>query len=154
MSPACLLAAAATLVAVATAAAADCASDAEIAAYVADWQARRPPFALSAGASMEDAFRTQARLVARLGLSQGAPVGHKAGLTSTGAQARFAVPKPVRGVLLANMRLEDGARMRADFGTRLGVMGAAVPVADAAASATGTGRLPPSCPAPSRVGFP
>ena len=97
---------------------AECASDARIAAYVSDWLAREPTEALGAGASMEDALCTQQKLVERLGFSRGAPVGHKAGLTSEAAQLRFEVSEPVRGQLLEEMLLEDGARVPAAFGAR------------------------------------
>ncbi len=94
------------------------ASEAEIAAYLADWTAARPTAALSAGATLEEALCTQERLVAALSERLGPRVGWKAGLTSEAAQARFGAPSPVRGQLLRDMLLEDGATVPADFGAR------------------------------------
>ncbi len=109
---------AALLAAAPAAALADCATDVAIARYVADWQAGTPTKALAAGATEDEALCSQQKLVERLGLSRGAPVGYKAGLTSQPAQDRFGVEEPVRGVLLEKMLLEDGARVPADFGAR------------------------------------
>ena len=97
---------------------AECASDARIAGFVADWKAKQPTEALSAGGSMEDALCTQGKLVSRLAFSEGRPVGYKAGLTSKPAQERFGVSEPVRGVLLSGMLLDDGATVPAAFGAR------------------------------------
>ncbi len=100
------------------AAQADCATGVAIAKYVSDWQAGTPTTALAADATLEEALCSQQKLIERLRLSKGGPVGHKAGLTSTPAQERFGVEEPVRGVLLEKMLLEDGARVPAGFGAR------------------------------------
>ena len=110
--------AAALLGALPAAALANCATDVAIARYVSDWQAGTPTRALAAGATLEDALCSQRKLIERLGLSKGRPVGHKAGLTSAPAQERFGVEEPVRGVLLEKMLLDDGARVPAGFGAR------------------------------------
>jgi len=96
----------------------ECADDAEIASYLADWRAKRPATALAHGGSLNDALCTQQKLVAALSSSHGRPVGYKAGLTSLSAQQRFGVSEPVRGVLLAGMLLEDGATVDPAFGAR------------------------------------
>ncbi|GMG81434.1 hypothetical protein LNKW23_06470 [Paralimibaculum aggregatum] len=95
-----------------------CASDGEIAAYLSDWRAGLPTKALGAGGSMADALCTQGRLVAALAPELGGIIGHKAGLTSPAAQERFGVAEPVRGVLLRNMLLENGAAVPLAFGAR------------------------------------
>ena|SRR6056297_1479934 len=118
MTPIRLAAAAAAALLLPAAALADCASDVAIARYANDWKAGQPTAALGKGASMADALCTQAKLVERIGLSLGEPVGHKAGLTSEAAQQRFGVEEPVRGVLLEKMLLKDGARVPVDFGAR------------------------------------
>jgi 2-keto-4-pentenoate hydratase len=100
------------------AALADCATDAEIDAFVADYLARVPTRALSPGGSMADAVCTRAKLVAALSAHMGPVVGYKAGLTSPPAQAAFGVDEPVAGVLYRDMLLDDGATVPADFGAR------------------------------------
>ena len=48
----------------------------------------------------------------------GPPVGYKAGLTNPAVQKRFNATAPVWGTLYANMLLESGAMVEADFGAR------------------------------------
>ncbi len=93
-----------------------CATDAEIDAFVASYEARSPAIALSAGGSMEDAKCSQAKLVAALEPIMGPVVGYKAGLTSKPAQERFGVSEPVAGVLYEKSLLSDGATVSASFG--------------------------------------
>lgn len=108
------LAAMATLLA--GAAAAECASDTEIAAYVESFLAKTPAKALAAGGSMDDALCTQEKLVVAMVPHLGPVVGYKAGLTSKPAQERFGASEPVHGVLYRDMLLEDGAEVPRDFG--------------------------------------
>ena len=110
------LSAAIAALALATTAQADCASDAEIDAFVASFTAKTPARALGSGGSMEDALCTQAKLVAVLSQSMGPVVGYKAGLTSKPAQDRFGTTEPVRGVLYRDMLLPDGASVPVKFG--------------------------------------
>jgi 2-oxo-hept-3-ene-1,7-dioate hydratase len=107
---------AALLVLPAGMAAAECASDAEVAAFVESRAARAPAKALGAGGSMEDALCTQGKLAAALTDDLGPVIGYKAGLTSAPAQERFGASEPVRGVLYRDMMLEDGAEVPLDFG--------------------------------------
>ena len=100
------------------AALADCATDDDIAAFVADYMARTPTRALAAGGTMEDALCTREKLVAVLSERMGPVVGYKAGLTSKPAQEAFGVTEPVGGVLYRDMLLDDGATVPADFGAR------------------------------------
>ncbi len=95
---------------------ADCASDADIAAFVAATAANQPAMALSAQGSMEDALCTQAKLAEALAPTMGAVIGYKAGLTSKPAQDRFDVTEPVQGLLFEKMMLQDGASVPAKFG--------------------------------------
>jgi len=95
-----------------------CPDDATIDAFVADWQAKTPSTALGAVDSMEDALCAQGKIVERLAASLGPVVGHKAGLTSKATQERFGVGEPVRGVLLRDTLLDDGATVPAGFGAR------------------------------------
>src|SRR5918996_1501093 len=102
----------------AEAALAACPSDEAIDAFVADWRAGTPTKAIAVDATREDALCAQQKVIARLGEDLGAPVGYKAGLTSQAAQERFGVDQPVRGVLLADMLLENDATVPATFGAR------------------------------------
>ncbi|MEY8830439.1 2-keto-4-pentenoate hydratase [Sedimentitalea sp. XS_ASV28] len=106
------------LICLGSTAAADCATDAEIDAYVADYTENTPAKALVADGSMEDALCTQAKLITALTPRMGPVVGYKAGLTSKPAQDRFGVNEPVRGVLFRDMLLQDGAEVPANWGAR------------------------------------
>jgi 2-keto-4-pentenoate hydratase len=97
---------------------ADCATDADVAAFVADYLAKTPTRALVPGGSMEDALCTRAKVVAALSDHLGPVVGYKAGLTSKPAQEAFGVAEPVGGVLYRDMLLQDGATVPAAFGAR------------------------------------
>ncbi|WGH77421.1 2-keto-4-pentenoate hydratase [Jannaschia ovalis] len=102
----------------ATAAMSECATDAEVAAYVDGFLAAQPTRALAAGGTMEDALCTQAKVVAMLTQEMGPVIGYKAGLTSAPAQERFGASEPVHGVLYRDMLLENGAAVAAQFGAR------------------------------------
>ena len=95
---------------------ADCATDAEIAAFVTSVTVSLPATALSADGSMEDALCTQAKLAIALEPTMGVVIGYKAGLTSKPAQERFGVTEPVQGLLFKNMILQDGASVPVKFG--------------------------------------
>ena len=115
-----LIAAAGAALALAPAGAANaaCASDEEIARFIADFDSRTPTEALAAGGTMADARCTADKLRAELTDRLGPVVGHKAGLTSDGAMEAFGVDEPVRGLLYRDMLLEDGATVPEDFGAR------------------------------------
>lgn len=109
---------AAGLICIAANAHADCASDAQIATFVADYMANTPTAALAAGGTMEDALCTQAKVVAAVSARMGPVIGYKAGLTSPPAQDRFGVSEPVQGVLYRDMMLPDGAEVPERWGAR------------------------------------
>lgn len=102
----------------ATAAFSQCATDAEITAYVNGLLQAEPTKALAVTGTMEDALCTQAKLAAALEPKMGPVVGYKAGLTSAAAQERFGASEPVQGVLYRDMMLEDGAEVPEKFGAR------------------------------------
>ncbi|GAA4222145.1 2-oxo-hept-3-ene-1,7-dioate hydratase [Sagittula marina] len=102
----------------AASAGAECASDAAIAAFVADFEAKVPTQALVPDGTMEDARCTQAKLSEAMQSKLGPIVGYKAGLTSAPVQARFGATEPVGGVLYEKMLLEDGAEVPMAFGAR------------------------------------
>ena len=83
-----------------------------------DYFARRPSQSVQAGLSLTEARRAQREFVACLVPKLGRPVGFKVGLTSKAVQESLGVSAPVRGVLLENMLLEDGAKVPAGFGAR------------------------------------
>lgn len=97
---------------------AECASDAEVAAFVEAHAAKTPAKALGAGGSMEDAVCTQGKVRAALSEKLGPVIGYKAGLTSPATQERFGVAEPVHGVLYRDMMLESPATVPAEFGAR------------------------------------
>ena len=97
---------------------AGCPSDEAVESFLADWRAARPTEPLAADGSIEDALCAQQKIVQRLEPVLGAPIGYKAGLTSAPAQERFGVDRPVRGVLLEGMLLQDGASVSASFGAQ------------------------------------
>jgi 2-oxo-hept-3-ene-1,7-dioate hydratase len=99
-------------------AAAACATDVQVSAFVADYISNTPTGALSVGGTMDDALCSQAKLSAALTSHMGPVIGYKAGLTSTPAQERFGVSEPVRGLLYRDMMLLDGAVVPAAFGAR------------------------------------
>ncbi|MFD2739806.1 2-keto-4-pentenoate hydratase [Sulfitobacter aestuarii] len=107
---------AALAVITATTAHADCASDAQIADFVAALDANEPAKALGDGGSMDDALCIQEKLATALAPSMGKVIGYKAGLTSPPAQQRFEVDEPVRGLLFEKMMLPDGATIPVRFG--------------------------------------
>lgn len=98
------------------AAAAACATDAEVAAFVEAFLDRAPARALGADGTLTDARRTQAELAAAMEPHLGPVIGHEAGLTSAPAMERLGVSEPVRGVLHEGMMLADGAAVPAAFG--------------------------------------
>lgn len=109
---------AAALVLSPAAAFAACATDAEVDAFVAAWEARETTPALAAGGTMEDAACTAGKVRAAMEGRLGPVIGYKAGLTSEGTMKAFGVAEPVMGVLYRDMMLEDGATVPAAFGAR------------------------------------
>ncbi|MEM8837614.1 MAG: fumarylacetoacetate hydrolase family protein [Pseudomonadota bacterium] len=101
-----------------TSAFADCATDAEVKAFVKGYLAGEPTKALAVDGTMEDAICTQEKLTKHLTKKMGPVIGYKAGLTSKAAQDRFGAKEPVRGVLYRDMMLEDGAEVPVKFGAR------------------------------------
>ena len=99
-------------------AAARCATEAEVAAFVADYVSNRPAAALAKGGAMEDALCTQAKLTRALTPHMGPAIGYKVGLTSKPAQKWLGVSEPVRGVLFRDMMLESGAVVPVNWGAR------------------------------------
>lgn len=59
-----------------------------------------------------------AKLMRALAPTHGPVVGYKAGLTNAAVQKRFNLDAPLRGTLLANMLLPDGATVPAKFGAK------------------------------------
>ena len=83
-----------------------------------DYFARRPSQSFHAGLSLADARHAQREFVARLTPKLGRRIGFKVGLTSKAVQESVGASSPVRGVLLKDMLLKDGAEVSATFGAR------------------------------------
>lgn len=83
-----------------------------------DYFAKRPSQSLHSGMSLNEARHAQKDFVARLTPKLGPPAGFKVGLTSKAVQESLGATAPVRGVLLRDMLLQDGATVSATFGAR------------------------------------
>jgi 2-keto-4-pentenoate hydratase len=83
-----------------------------------DYFEKRPSKSLHAGLNLEDARRAQKDFVALLTPKLGPRLGFKVGLTSKAVQESLGASTPVRGVLLRDMMLQDGAIVSARFGAR------------------------------------
>jgi 2-keto-4-pentenoate hydratase len=105
----------ATLLLAASPAFAECPSVATMAERAEKFLAREPLPAMP-GLSLADGACAQARLVDALVPRLGTLVGWKAGLTNEAVQRAFGVNHPVRGALLRDMMLADGAQVAAAFG--------------------------------------
>lgn len=79
---------------------------------------KTPAAPLDSNLSLDQAVKVQEQFVKGIEDAFGPPVGYKAGLTSPPAQKRFNLTHPLRGVLMKNMLLKDGAVLPAGFGTR------------------------------------
>lgn len=99
-------------------AAAACPSHERINTLIRFQEAREPVRGLRADLTLADAACGQRRMVEKLESRRNPVVGYKAGLTNRAVQARFGVTSPVRGTLLAQMLLKDGAEVPAKFGAR------------------------------------
>lgn len=96
---------------------ADCLSDEEVAQLASAYTARTPADN-PRGLSTRDAECSRAKFNAILRSTLGAPVGYKAGLTSSAVQQRFRHESPVRGSLYAPMLLQSGATVSSSYGAR------------------------------------
>lgn len=94
-----------------------CPDPAPIADLAKDWAAKVPatPPAVD---DLAAGYCGQALLTARLAAALGPVVGYKAALTTKPAQERFGLSQPVRGTLLRDMLLADGAAVGLDFAAR------------------------------------
>jgi 2-keto-4-pentenoate hydratase len=83
-----------------------------------DYFAKRPTQSVHAGLSLNEARRAQKEFVTHLTPKLGPRVGFKVGLTSKAVQESVGASSPVRGELLRDMMLKDGAKVSANFGAR------------------------------------
>jgi len=83
-----------------------------------DYFARCTNQSVHAGLTIDEARRAQKEFVAHLTPKLGPRVGFKVGLTSKAVQESVGASAPVRGVLLRDMMLKDGAHVSARFGAR------------------------------------
>ena len=68
--------------------------------------------------TLKEAYCAQRRYVTALQRRHGAPVGYKVGFTGPAGQLQFQIDQPAFGILLADMFVENGATVPADFGHR------------------------------------
>lgn len=94
-----------------------CPDDKAVAAYLADWSAKKPAKGLGVE-TMADAACARTRIVSSLVAQGQKVVGYKAALTAKAVQERFKATAPVHGVLTDRMILVDGAKVPAAFGAR------------------------------------
>lgn len=104
-------------VAFATAAQAECLTDAQAADLVAHYVAKTPA-ANPENLSDVDGACTRGKLNQLLAQRLGKVIGYKAGLTNPAVQKRFNTDKPVWGKLYEGMVLPSGATVDAAFGAR------------------------------------
>src|SRR4051812_42913305 len=83
-----------------------------------DYFAKRPSESVHAGLSLDEARHARKEFVAHLTPKLGPRVGFKVGLTSKAVQESVGASSPVRGELLRDMMLQDGAKVPANFGAR------------------------------------
>lgn len=114
----CRVAAALMLACASLAARAECLSDLQAAAMVANYLDKKPA-ATPEGLSEADGACTRAKFNRFLVQQTGArAVGYKAGLTNPAVQKRFNASEPVWGVVYDNMLLSNGVTVDAGFGAR------------------------------------
>jgi len=93
-------------------------SDAVLEQLAADYFALKPGQNPAHGLNLAEALTIQKSFVRKLEPKLGQPVGHKVGLVTREAQERFKASGPVRGVLLSEMLLKNGAEVPARFGVQ------------------------------------
>lgn len=87
-------------------------------AAAADYFAKRPVAGIEKGFSIEDGYKAQAYFVKQLSEKMGEPVGYKIGLITKPNQERMGADGPVRGVLLKEMLLPNGAKVSPHYGLK------------------------------------
>jgi 2-oxo-hept-3-ene-1,7-dioate hydratase len=105
------------LIALASPARAACLDDDRVAELVGGYPTT-PVAGIPPDLSLDEAYCSQAKYVALLGRTMGAPVGYKVGFTGEALQERFAIDGPATGVLFEPMFIADGASIGRDFGHR------------------------------------
>jgi 2-keto-4-pentenoate hydratase len=105
------------LLALAGPAQAACLDDARVAELVAGYPTT-PISGIPPDLTLDDAYCTQAKYVARLEETMGAPVGYKVGFTGEALQQQFAIDRPATGVLFEPMFVANGGSVPLGFGYR------------------------------------
>jgi 2-keto-4-pentenoate hydratase len=94
-----------------------CLDDGRVAELVAGYPTA-PITGIPPDLGLDDAYCSQAKYVALLGQTMGAPVGYKVGFTGEALQQQFAIAGPATGVLFEPMFIADGASIGLEFGHR------------------------------------
>jgi 2-keto-4-pentenoate hydratase len=84
----------------------------------ADYLAKKPISGIQTGFSLDNAYEAQFVYSKILSEKLGPPAGYKIGLIIKPAQERYGASGPIRGVLLKEMLLPNGAKVSPAFGTR------------------------------------
>ena len=95
-----------------------CPSDEAVKAYLKDFGQRRISAGFERGLSQADAECARQKLVAKLPLYLGQPMGYKLGFTSAAAQQQFEVDGPQWGVMFNRNMVDIIAVLPATFGAR------------------------------------
>ncbi len=95
-----------------------CPTDAQVAAYMADFMQRRPSKGFGNDIALEDAECAKRKLAAKLPLALGTPIGYKAAFTNPALQQRFGVSGPKWGTMYDRNMVDIIAVLPHDFGAR------------------------------------
>lgn len=97
---------------------AQCPDQVAVAAYLADFEAKRVSRGFGNELSLADAQCARGRVIDALRGRGGKVIGYKAAFTNPALQKRFGVPSPDWGAMFAGMMVESGARLPAKYGAR------------------------------------
>lgn len=118
MKPILSLAFAAAAAFIALPASAACPGDAQVDAYLAEFVQRKPSKGFGNDITLDDAECAKRKLIARLPLALGSPVGYKAAFTNPALQQRFGVSGPKWGAMFDRNMVDIIAVLPHDFGAR------------------------------------
>ena len=95
---------------------AECPSDKAVAAFVAEFAAKRPSKGFGKELSLADAECARGKVVQALHAVLGRPIGYKAAFTLPAVQKQVATTSPAWGVMFDKMTLKSGATVSANYG--------------------------------------
>jgi 2-keto-4-pentenoate hydratase len=83
-----------------------------------NYLAKKPVSGIEKGFSIDDAYKAQDTFTKLLAKKMGERTGYKIGLITKSGQERLGANGPIRGVLLKEMLLENGAKVSAAYGLK------------------------------------